>query len=131
MGVDYPTVAAVCDENISVVKAWASPDRDHAIPAWAERRMRVELPALAAYIDRGMDQFDRDAAGPEVEATAFTTIGACARAVAGLSAILPNGVDEAEARRELPTLIEARERITETIDALQARATVTPIRRGA
>jgi hypothetical protein len=132
LAIEYPTVGAVCDENVSTIKAWADPHRDHAIPDWAMRRIRRELPALAAYIDTGMDVFDgcgasRDAEGAGLSAARALSIGA-----ATICTALPDGVLPSEAGASLPALLDARAQLDAVIAAFRARedgASVTPIDR--
>lgn len=125
--VDYGDVAAVCDEDLSTVKSWGGTTTDRTVPDWAMRRIRAQLPNLAAVIDAGMDAFDRS--GPhgrtiDVDAEAPGTAQSMALGVAALLGAIPDGVDEDEAKRVLPLLIEAHERIARMLPQMEALAGV-------
>lgn len=119
LGVHYPDVAAVCDENVSTVKAWADPHRDHSIPDWAMRRIHRQLPALAAVIDAGMAALEGGGTG-DVTLESAGAAEAIAVALAAIVTALPDGVSPEEGERALPSLLAAHARIGDAARAIVA-----------
>jgi hypothetical protein len=128
LDISYPTVARLCDEDVSTVKAWASPHRDHAVPDWAMHVLRRQAAPLAAFIDRGMEALAlaEPARANDADAQTSVTAQKLCELLALLVAIMPDGVNGAEANGALASLMHTNEHINRLVQQYQKLAGAKP-----
>ena len=121
--IELTDLADACDVNYSTAKAWASAQRDHALPDWAMRRIRLSYPALAAYLDAALA--DLGGEGPlqpeSAEAGSKVFVGTLGGVLSAISAGLAGDerYDAREAAELLRVLLDARKQIDRLVPALQ------------
>lgn len=64
LNLKYEKIAAALDINVSTVKAWVDPSRDHCPPVWVTYRLRATHPALATYLETAFEALARNELRP-------------------------------------------------------------------